>query len=126
MENSSDKILDEVFNEVSSIRDNIYLMKKKGELSADCKNKLVKSAFSVKSIAGLCSYPLVSALAKSLYLFCETRKDDAKLTKQEIDIISWHDNAISAILAKQLKEDNNEFGKGLLIELEKIKSTFIK
>jgi hypothetical protein len=126
MESSADKILTEVSGEIANINRYISIVKDKGQFSVICKSELVAAAFSVKSKAGICGYPLISALAKSLYLFCETRKDNEKLTKQELDIISWHGEAISAILAKQLKEDDNDFARELQSELEKIKATFIK
>lgn len=126
VEDSSDKILNEVTNEVTAIKKHIKSIQEKGIFSPDEKSQIVATAFSVKSKAGLCHYTLISELAKSLYLFCETRKDNVKLTKQEVDIISWHGDAISAILSRQIKVSDDDFGRELLSELEKIKASFIK
>ncbi len=125
IEDSADRILQEILQEVTIIDNHINMLQEQKQFTGNSKAEIISVAFSIKSKAGLCGYPLVSALAKSLHLFCETQADGTKLLKQQLDIILWHREAIRAVLSNKLKDKNSEFAKALLVELEKIKTNFL-
>jgi hypothetical protein len=123
IESSSDFLKKDIASEIDQI--NSIISASEG-MSINSLNKIIPLAFSVKSHAGLCGYPLISAMAKSLYLFCEAREQiDAPLTKQEQEIITWHGQTITTIFQKNITQgEGSEFGKGLLSELGNIKEKF--
>jgi hypothetical protein len=91
------------------------------DASADCKASLVcmtELAFSIKAKSGLADYKLVSALAKSLYLYCEACS--VPFTGKSRDVIDWHIQSIGKILKLDIKGDGGAIGEALNAELEKL------
>ncbi len=119
------KILKELAIEVSKIEKILALLKRDNNLSTDSIRSLVSSAFFIKSNAGFCDYPLISAMGRSLYLFCETCRKKGKVDSKEVTIIGWHIESIKVIMDKQIKAMGGTFGKELLIQLEKFKDKFV-
>lgn len=123
VESSSDLLKQNVLSEIEQVNALIGLGEK---LNVEAFKQIVPLAFSIKSHAGLCGYPLISAIAKSLYLFCEAREQvQTPLTKQEKDIALWHGQTITIIFQRNITQDESgEFGKGLISELSNIKEKF--
>lgn len=119
------KILKALSNEVITIERILTTLKKEGTISPDSMKKLVSSAFFIKSNAGFCDYQLISAIGKSLYLYCETSRKKGQMDAKEIAIINWHIESIKTILEKQIKAGGGAFGRELLIQLDKFKMKFV-
>lgn len=125
VESSSDYLKKEISDEISQINE-ITKQKNQNILSIDSTKNIIPLAFSIKSHAGICGYPLISTVAKSLYLFCEAVSlKKTELNEQESNIVSWHIDTISIIFDKNITEnESSTFGKGLVAELVKIKEKF--
>jgi len=129
VENSAGEILKLVSLEIEKIRAvpasvNEAVEKKVPVPKAEV-DKLIASAFFIKSNAGLCGYQLVSEMAKSLYLFVETRNSAIAINEQEFEIIAWHIEAIAELIKQKQQSVETDFGKELLKQLAVIKSQFV-
>jgi hypothetical protein len=99
-----------------------YLKKMVSTLKAGSKpdmSDIIMSAFSIKSRAGFCSYPAASAMAKSMYLFCE-RIENRPMTPKDIEIIQCTADAIKAIFTNKIIGNDNQNGNALAAQVDRM------
>jgi hypothetical protein len=82
---------------------------------------IVEISFLLKTNAGLAGYDLLSAIGKSLYLYCEVR-DGRVLSPKEREVIIWHVRSVVQIAAMDLKGDSGEIGAAIHAELCRLAS----
>lgn len=74
-------------------------------------------AFAIKCHAGFCNYPLVSALARALYLFCDLL-NEGKISAREIEVVHCIVNGIRVVFEQKITGDGGAVGKAIAVEVQ--------
>lgn len=82
-------------------------------------------AFAIKSHAGFCNYPLVSALARALYLFCDMLHE-GRITPKEIEVVLCIVNGIRVVFDQKITGDGGAVGKAIAVEVQDMVLTAAK
>lgn len=88
-------------------------------------NKIYDLSFSLKSRAGNAGLALVSKVANSLYLFCDTLLD-SNFPIDGYDVVKVHFHAIEQILTAKFDSENTEKALRLLNGLETLRNKVIE
>jgi hypothetical protein len=80
---------------------------------------IINAAFSITAAAGLAKYDLISALAKSLYLYCEPLNDQPVSAKTR-EVIAWHVTSIRKMLKLNITGTGGSMGETIMAELKKL------
>lgn len=124
VERSAGDILKQIGDEIEKIYAIKSRVKNPESFSNDIYDDIIKSAFSIKSSASICGYPILTSIAKSLYLFCESKKDKV-IDEKAMDIILWHITSMKIVLDRRAKGNAGKFYGELSDLLEEIKTKFI-
>ncbi len=119
IKNSASDFTKETLDEIDRLGDLFQaLAKDQHDIPATLKS-VIDTAFSIKANAGLAGYELISALAKSLYLYCEAQQGKT-FSQKTHDIIEWHITSIHQMVKLNVKGKGGTMGETIMAELEKL------
>ncbi len=85
-------------------------------------SELRRAAFSIKSKAGTFGFDLATAVAKSLYTFCDRhwRPEENHMT-----VLAKHIETLQVIFSQNIEGDGGEIGRNLLADMQKLVKKFV-
>lgn len=119
IERAHDDLLAGIRNELKVLEQALDNLREEPEATTPFKH-LVGAAFAIKSTAGMCGYPMASALAKSLHVFCEFGRRAGPVSDRDVKIISCHLDAIRAVFVQKIPGYGGKTGRSVMTELERL------
>jgi len=119
--NAASSLYDDCLKESESLQTITAQLEKTPQLDEATTKKIIDVSFAIKSKAGQSGYDLVSALAKSLHLFCEGMPNTHSETSA-LKIIIWHMKSIRQLLAANMRGIGGSVGTAIMTEMEKLKT----
>ncbi len=117
IQESADQFLAESFTEMDKLEAAFGNWRKAA--GADGLTAIVRTAFAVKTAAGVGGYDLVAALAKSLHLYCE-RSLEVGAPPLKASILEWHVSSLRTLLTARIKGMGGAAGEAVMAEVEKL------
>lgn len=118
---AASSLYDDCVKEGNNLQGIAVQLEQSGKLDATTTKKIIDISFSIKAKSGQSGHDLISALAKSLHLFCE----DALAShsgESGIKIILWHMKSIRQLLAANTRGTGGPIGTAIIAEMEKLKA----
>ena len=121
IEKNADLFLAACLEHLAAIEKNVAALRQNPSDTERLLPSLIEAAFAMKAKAGLGGYDLVSALAKSLHLYCE-QVGQSTLSSRNIEIVAWHVSSVRMVLHQRLKGSAGPAGVAIMTELEKLQA----
>jgi hypothetical protein len=116
---AADEFYQECQTEITKLKNDIDQLKSANQATEPALQKVVATAFAIKTKSGQAGYALVASLAKSLHVLCEEMLPVAPSPSQ-IKVIEWHKNSIDHLLNAKIKGDGGDIGKAIMSEITKL------
>lgn len=117
IEEHTNNFLDWVKGDLVTLETHYTAANADAENSKDAIEKLAKTAFVMKSQAGMFGYTLATTVAKSLDDFC---RGQYKPIKDHLLIVRKHIDVLQTIFKHDIKGDGNIIGADLMSSLQKL------
>lgn len=105
-----------IADEIIKMDKAIHELRAEGANKRDLLSLINRLAHEMRGQGGLFGYPLITEVAKSLFLY--TQNSNIAVTPNEFELIKAHGDAIRVVVAERIEGDGGEVGRALLAGLQ--------